>query len=232
MDSFKMNKVNFRYKESDFAIQNFSFQLNKGEIVGLVGENGAGKSTLLNLIAGLEKSKSGDLFIDGKKITIDDRKNKISYLPTNFELYEYLSLYENLFFICSIRHLNLTIEYLQNLLKDIGLWERRNDSVCSLSTGLKQKFYFLIVTIHQPEFLIIDEPFTGLDPKQILIFQDKIRDFARNGGCVLFSSHILDFVANLCEKVILIKDGLNIEEVQEGKAAEVQKYLENYFRHI
>jgi ABC-2 type transport system ATP-binding protein len=227
-----MEKINFNYKESGFAIKNFSFQLNRGEIVGLVGENGAGKSTLLNLIAGLEKNESGAFFIDDREITIDDRKNKISYLPTNFELYEYLSLYENLFFICNIRHLNFTMEYLQNLLQDIDLWEKRNDSVNSLSTGLKQKFYFLIATLHQPEFLMIDEPFTGLDPKQTLIFQEKIFDFAKKGGCVLFSSHILDFVANLCKKVILIKEGLKIEEIHEKETSKVQNYLENYFKNV
>lgn len=221
--------LNFQYPNVEFGLSNIDLTVSGGKILGLVGENGAGKTTLLNILTGFLKPDSGEIFFQGKLLNRTNLIKDISYLPVDFELYDYLTLFENLLFVVRMRKLSITTQVLDQLLLDYQLVDRRDNKLSTLSTGMKQRFFFLVATLHQPKLLILDEPFTGLDPKQIIKFQQAIQDYAQKGNAVIFSSHILDFVATLCHQVLIMNDG-KVIKILDKKDGEIKReVIDAYF---
>ena len=225
----KGKNLSYRYPNADFALSNIDLTVSSGKILGLVGENGAGKTTLLNLLTGFLKADSGEILFQDKTLSRTNLIQDISYLPVDFTLYDYLTLFENLTFVVRMRHLSITSPALEQILSDYQLLDRRDSKLATLSTGMKQRFFFLVATLHQPKLLILDEPFTGLDPKQILKFQQAIRDYAQKGHAVVFSSHVLDFVATLCDQVLVMNDGKIIKIIDKIESNICREDIEAYF---
>ena len=191
------------------AINDVSFEMNKGEIVGLIGANGSGKTTaILNIIKYLQP-RSGKIYIKG--IDILKLKNEnfpVSYIPDDPIFYDELTMLEHFHFLKALYPDNeLTIEY---LIDKLELHPHLQKVPSALSKGTKQKLLIALSLLRDYEILIADEPFNGLDPKQISIFKDTLLNCKKLGKAVLLSTHLLDMVDGLCDKYILLKDGKRI----------------------
>src|SRR5678816_3922242 len=190
------------------AVNNISFKVNKGEIVGFLGPNGAGKSTTLKIITGYLQQTRGEAFVCA--INVADHpleiKKKIGYLPELNALYYEMYVREWLAFIAGIHQVADPKRRIENVIELTGLKVESKKKIGQLSKGFKQRVGLAGALIHDPEVLILDEPTTGLDPNQIL----EIREVIKKQGIdktVLFSSHILQEVEAICDRVIIINKG-------------------------
>lgn len=189
------------------AVNNISFLIGKGEIVGFLGPNGAGKSTTLKMITGYLQPKEGKILIAGKDISIDpiSCKQKIGYLPEANPLYGEMYVKEYLSFIAGVHRIKDAIA-IDHIIQKVGLTIEQNKKINQLSKGYKQRVGLAAALIHQPEVLILDEPTSGLDPNQIIEIRNLIKAEGAN-KTVLFSSHILQEVEAICDRVIIIHKG-------------------------
>ena len=192
------------------AIENLSFEINDGEIIGLLGPNGAGKSTTMNIITGFIEATEGSVLIDGDDITKNSKKvkSKIGYMPENIPLYSDLKVKEFVKFMAELR--NITKKQIKNevedVIKKVGLVEVQNKLIKNLSRGYKQRVSLAGAIVGNPEILILDEPTVGLDPKQIIEIRELIKSLGKD-HTVILSSHILPEVSQICERVIIINKG-------------------------
>lgn len=212
----QFDNVSFSYLET-LALDRVSFGIEKGEIVGLIGANGAGKTTaILNIIKYLQPQK-GEIRIDG--INISDIKNEnfaVSYIADNPVFYDELTLLEHLHFIKALYPRNkVSIEY---LIEKLELREHLKKVPYLLSKGTKQKLMIALSLLRDFDLLIADEPFTGLDPKQISVFKQILRDCRNEGKAVLLSTHLLDIVDGLCDRYIMLNHG---KLVASGSKSEI-----------
>ncbi|MBM7643585.1 ABC transporter ATP-binding protein [Streptococcus loxodontisalivarius] len=217
-----------KYDNSDFELKKISFQGEAGEIIGLIGQNGAGKTTLFNLISNLTPRDSGEIFYCGEPVGTSFYRNDIGYLSDQFSLYSFLTIKENLDFVIKVRHLAISREEIDDLLSDFNLLDAKYKAINQLSKGMKQKFNFIISILHRPRVLLLDEPFDGLDPQQIRAMQEWIRRLAAEGTCILLSSHILDFIDQLCHRILFIKKG-QLAQVISQVDGKTKKDLELLF---
>jgi ABC-2 type transport system ATP-binding protein len=190
------------------AVDNISFSINQGEIVGFLGPNGAGKSTTMKMITGYLEPSAGDINVNGvdvKKIPLDAKK-KIGYLPESNALYYDMYVREYLGFIADVHKINNKQQAISNVIEQVGLTPESKKRVGQLSKGYKQRVGLAAALIHDPEVLILDEPTSGLDPNQIVEIRNVIKEQGKN-KLVLFSSHILQEVEAICDRVIIINKG-------------------------
>lgn len=190
------------------AIDNISFRVNKGEIVGFLGPNGAGKSTTMKIITGYLKQDAGNATVaefDVQKDPVEVKKN-VGYLPESNALYYDMYVREYLGFIAEMHGLSDRGAAIENAIKITGLTPESNKKITQLSKGYKQRVGLAAALIHDPEVLILDEPTSGLDPNQIIEIREVIRQQGKN-KTVLFSSHILQEVEAICDRVIIINKG-------------------------
>ncbi len=190
------------------AIDQISFSVNKGEIVGFLGPNGAGKSTTMKIITGYLQQTSGEAWVCGIDVSKQplDIKKKIGYLPELNALYYDMYVREYLGFISEVHDIRDKKQRIEEVIELTGLVKESNKKIGQLSKGYKQRVGLAAALIHEPEVLILDEPTSGLDPNQIL----EIREVIRKQGehkTVLFSSHILQEVEAICDRVIIINQG-------------------------
>jgi ABC-2 type transport system ATP-binding protein len=190
------------------AVDDISFEIRKGEIVGFLGPNGAGKSTTMKMITGFLEPDGGDIEVAGIKLTdpIIQRKKKIGYLPEANPLYFDMYIREYLEFIAGIHNVSKPGEAIDHVISITGLGPEKNKKIGQLSKGYKQRVGLAAALIHDPEVLILDEPTSGLDPNQIIEIRDVIRRLGKD-KTVMFSSHILQEVEALCDRVIIINKG-------------------------
>ncbi len=190
------------------AVDNVSFSLNKGEIVGFLGPNGAGKSTTMKMITGFLQPNSGSIKISGLSINQHpiECKQKIGYLAEANPLYFDMYVKEYLRFIAGVHQLPHAAESIYQIIQKVGLQVEQHKKIGQLSKGYKQRVGLAAALIHQPEVLILDEPTTGLDPNQIIEIRNLIKEEGQNKA-VLFSSHILQEVEAICSRVIIINKG-------------------------
>jgi len=190
------------------AVNNISFTINKGEIVGFLGPNGAGKSTTMKILTGYLTATSGNAFIN--KINVQENpievKRKIGYLPESNALYYDMYVKEYLQFIAGVHKLKNSKDAIQQVIKLTGLQVEQNKKIGQLSKGYKQRVGLAAALIHNPDVLILDEPTSGLDPNQIIEIRNVIKEEGKN-KIVLFSSHILQEVEAICSRVIIINKG-------------------------
>ena len=205
--SITVNKLTKNYGAQK-AVDDISFTVNKGEIVGFLGPNGAGKSTTMKIITGYLSASAGSTTVCG--IPVDENSNetkkKIGYLPEANPLYYDMYVREYLDFITNIHAVKNKKEKIEAVIKTVGLTVEANKKIGQLSKGYKQRVGLAAALIHDPEVLILDEPTTGLDPNQIIEIRELIKKLGTD-KTVLFSSHILQEVQAICDRVIIINKG-------------------------
>jgi ABC-2 type transport system ATP-binding protein len=193
------------------AVDDLSLTINAGEICGFIGHNGAGKTTAIKAVCGILEFDAGEIFIGGKSIAKEPMacKRRIAYVPDNPDLYDFLSGVKYLHFIADVY--GIGGEERKNRIRQYAeMFELTADlasPVSAYSHGMKQKLALIAALIHEPDFLVLDEPFVGLDPKASRIVKDIMRRKCDNGGAVFFSTHVLEVAEKLCDKVAIIKAG-------------------------
>lgn len=190
------------------AVNNISFKVNKGEIVGFLGPNGAGKSTTMKMITGYLEPDGGNATVCGINVSGEPLqfKSKIGYLPEANALYYDMYVKEYLGFIAEVHTINNKKEAINKAIETVGLKLESKKKIGQLSKGYKQRVGLAAALIHDPEVLILDEPTSGLDPNQIIEIREVIKQQGKN-KTVLFSSHILQEVEAICDRVIIINKG-------------------------
>ena len=209
------------------AVNNISFKVNKGEIVGFLGPNGAGKSTTMKILTGYLEATSGDAIVCGINVASDplSSKKKIGYLPELNALYYEMYVREYLSFVAEVHGVKNAGQRVEEMILLTGLTVESRKKIGQLSKGYKQRVGLAAALIHDPEVLILDEPTTGLDPNQIIEIREVIRKQGAN-KTVLFSSHILQEVEAICDRVIIINKGTLVADdslgtLRKGSAANV-----------
>jgi ABC-2 type transport system ATP-binding protein len=207
------------------AVDNISFKLNKGEIVGFLGPNGAGKSTTMKILTGYIEQTAGEAYVCGLNVAADpfQVKRKIGYLPEANPLYYDMYVKEYLGFIAALHEVKDRKKAVNNVIELVGLTPESNKKLGQLSKGYKQRAGLAAALIHEPEVLILDEPTSGLDPNQIIEIREVIRQQGKD-KTVLFSSHILQEVEAICDRVIIIHKG---ELVADDKLSNLQNINKN-----
>lgn len=190
------------------AVNNISFTVGKGEIVGFLGPNGAGKSTTMKMLTGYLNADAGDIDICNIPVLENniDTKKKIGYLPEANPLYLDMYVREYLQFIANVHQVKNTKENIESVIKTVGLTTEAHKKIGQLSKGYKQRVGLAAALVHNPEVLILDEPTSGLDPNQIVEIRNVIKSLAKE-KTILFSSHIMQEVEALCDRVIIINKG-------------------------
>lgn len=203
---------------SQRAVNNISFSIGKGEIVGFLGPNGAGKSTTMKMITGFLEPSQGEIHVSGVDVKKDplEAKKKIGYLPESNALYYDMFVREYLGFIASIHGIDQKQKRVEDVIKLTGLTPESKKKIGQLSKGYKQRVGLAAALIHDPEVLILDEPTSGLDPNQIIEIRNVIKEQGKN-KLVLFSSHILQEVEAICDRVIIINKGSIVADDSLGK---------------
>ena len=205
--SIEINSLVKLYGEQK-AVDNISFRVGKGEIVGFLGPNGAGKSTTMKILTGYLGHDAGEALVCG--ISVDEHplevKKKIGYLPEANPLYPDMYVREYLDFIADVHQVADKKARIETVIALVGLTVESNKKLGQLSKGYKQRVGLAAALIHDPEVLILDEPTSGLDPNQIIEIRDVIKRLGKN-KTVLFSSHILQEVEALCDRVVIINKG-------------------------
>lgn len=199
-----------KYFGRRIAVDRVTFQVNSGEIVGYLGPNGAGKSTTVKMIVGILKPSRGQILLNGLPIqkSLEDFKMRIGYVPEEAVLYSHLSGYEYLQLVGRLRGLqeNEITRKIDALLRLCLLYPYKRSPIVSYSKGMKQKIMMLAALLHNPEILILDEPFSGLDVSSILVFRTLLKSLAAAGKAILFSSHVLEVIEKICDRVLVIHE--------------------------
>ena len=217
------------------AIDNISMEVKEGEIFGFIGHNGAGKTTTIKSIVGIHDFEEGDILINSKSIKKNplECKKEIAYIPDNPDLYEALTGIGYLNLIADIFKVDKKIreEKIKYYSEKFEIDKALGDLISSYSHGMKQKLTIISALIHSPKILIIDEPFVGLDPKASFTLKEIMRDFCDRGGCIFFSTHVLEVAEKICDKIAIIKDGklISCGSIDEVKG---DKSLENIFMEM
>jgi len=193
------------------ALDRVDFQVRRGEILGYLGPNGSGKSTTVNTVVGLIDPSGGSLWMDGAPIADDPigYKRRIGYVPEEPHLYTHLTAIEYLMLVGRLRGLSEQSlgEKIPALLKLLLLWESRYATMAAYSKGMRQRVLFAAALMHNPDLLVLDEPFSGLDVTASLLFRTLLRMYAAGDRMVLFSTHRFDMVEKLCSRVVILSKG-------------------------
>ena len=207
------------------AVKDISFSVGDGDIYGFLGPNGAGKTTTIRMIMGIIRPDEGLIALNGNDISSYNRHN-LGYLPEDRGLYQKQRIAEILYYFCSLRGINKTDakEKISFWLSRFGLENQKSRKVEELSKGNQQKVQFILSLIHDPDFVILDEPFTGLDPLNQLLLKEVIQEKQSEGKTIIFSTHQMEQVERLCNNICLINDG-NI--IVEGSLNEIRKMHSN-----
>lgn len=218
----KIEHLTKKYGEKT-AVEDLSLHILKGEIYGFIGHNGAGKTTTLKSIAGILQFEEGEIRIDGDSIQENPLacKKKIAYIPDNPDLYEFMTGVQYLHFIADIFGVDEQTRR-ERIRKYADLFEITSDlaqPIAAYSHGMKQKLAIIAAWIHNPELIIMDEPFVGLDPKASHILKGMMREVCDEGGAIFFSTHVLEVAEKLCDKVAIIKNG---KLIRSGTMEEVK----------
>ena len=205
--SIEVQKLSKKYQEQ-LAINEISFKVNSGEIVGFLGPNGAGKSTTMKIISCFIKPTSGDVLVDGVSIHKDELsvKSKIGYLPEHNPLYEDMYVRESISFIAQMHKIKDIKVAVQGVIEKVGLVKEAHKKIGQLSKGYKQRVGIAQAIVHDPKVLILDEPTSGLDPNQLEDIRALIKELGKN-KTVILSTHIMQEVESICDRIVVIKNG-------------------------
>jgi ABC-2 type transport system ATP-binding protein len=228
MNILEVNNLK-KYFATQKAVDGISFSLEKGSIFGLLGPNGAGKTTLIRMITGIFYPDEGEIFLEGKKFDPTNDVERIGYMPEERGLYKKMKIGEQALYLAQLKGLSKQ-EALERVKKwfikfDMQSWW--NKKIEDLSKGMGQKLQFVTTVLHQPKLIILDEPFSGLDPVNSNLIKDEIYDLARNGSTIIFSTHRMEQVEEICDHIILVNKG---QKILDGSVSGVkQQFKENLF---
>ena len=203
----ELHSINRSFGERQ-VLHDVSFTVERGRMTGFVGGNGAGKTTTMRVILGVLSADSGTVTLDGTPLTADLRTD-FGYMPEERGLYPKMPVLEQIIYLGRLHGMTAAEakESAETLLTKLGLGERLTDTVESLSLGNQQRAQIAAALVHNPEVLVLDEPFSGLDPIAVEVVLNVLKDYASGGAPVLFSSHQLDIVERLCDDLVVIADG-------------------------
>lgn len=231
----EIKNVSKSYDGKVKALNDISFKIDNGEIFAFIGHNGAGKTTMIKSLVGILDFDSGDILINGKSIKKEpiECKREMAYVPDNPDLYENMTGLDFINFICDIYDVSLE-ERKVNIEKYSKMFEmdgKLSSDISSFSHGMKQKVALIAALSHNPDVLIMDEPFVGLDPKAVFDMKEVMHKMAKDGKTIFFSTHILDVAEKLCDRVAIIKKG---EIVKIGKMKDIKgdETLEQVFLEL
>ena len=211
------------------AVNNVSFEVPEGSIFGLLGPNGAGKTSLIRIITTITGADSGQIILDGNPID-ETTPSKIGYMPEERGLYKKMKVAEQLLYLAQLKGLSKKeatdqIKYWFNKFDIADWWNKKIDE---LSKGMQQKIQFVATVIHRPKLLILDEPFSGLDPVNTNLIKDEIHQLNKEGTTIIFSTHRMESVEEICERIVLINKG---SIILEGGVEEIkQRFKENLYK--
>jgi len=190
------------------AVNEVSFELKPGEIVGFLGPNGAGKSTTLKMLAGFLEADKGSITLNGERINQNATavKKQIGYLPESNALYQDLYVKEYLQFLTAVHSITNASAAIQSVIEKTGLGQMQNKKIAALSKGYKQRLGIAAAIIHQPTLILLDEPTAGLDPNQLIEIRALIQSLSKD-SMILFSTHILQEVTAICDRVLVLHQG-------------------------
>lgn len=190
------------------VIKDFSFDVKKGEIFGLLGSNGSGKTTTIRTLLGLYTPTSGELLINGKPFNAATSDITIGYLPEERGLYKKETVIDTMVYFGELKGLKDPREWSEKYLKRVGLGDKLNEKTEKLSTGQQQKVQLGICMMNKPELLILDEPTKGFDPVNRKLLMDIIDELHEGGTTIIMITHYMDEVERLCDRAVLLKDGV------------------------
>lgn len=219
-----------KYFASQKAVDDISFTIEKGSIFGLLGPNGAGKTTLLRMITGIFYPDSGDILFNGKKFDPIKDVGNIGYMPEERGLYKKMKIGEQALYLAQLKGLSKA-----DAMKKIKAWFIKfemeswwNKKVEDLSKGMSQKLQFVTTVLHEPELIILDEPFSGLDPVNANLIKDEIFNLAKNGSTIIFSTHRMEQVEEICDHIVLVNKG---QKILDGTVQQIKnQFKENVYR--
>ncbi len=219
-----------KYFADQKAVDDISLSINEGQIFGLLGPNGAGKTTLIRMITGIFYPDSGNIFLDGKPFDAATDITKIGYMPEERGLYKKMKIGEQAIYLSQLK--GLPRREAVNRIKDwFGRFEMDswwNKKVEDLSKGMQQKLQFVTTVLHNPRLVILDEPFSGLDPVNSNLIKDEIYKLAKNGSTIIFSTHRMEQVEEICDHIVLVNKG---KKILDGTVQQVKHdFKENLFR--
>lgn len=211
------------------ASDDVSFEIPKGKIFGLLGPNGAGKTTLIRMVTRILYPDSGEILFNGQPLS-DKHTERIGYMPEERGLYKKMKVGEHLVYLAQLKGLSykrarvIVRQWLEKF--QITDWEHK--TIEELSKGMSQKVQFIGTILHEPELLILDEPFSGLDPINSKLIEDEIHELAKKGVTIIFSTHRMEQVEEICDDIVLVNKGRVI--LQGGIKELKQRFKENRFR--
>ncbi len=230
----KIKSVTKLYGEKK-VLDKVSFEVGSGEIFAFIGHNGAGKTTLIKSICGIIDFDEGEIMIDGKSIREDpiECKKKMAYISDDPELYEDMKAISYINFVCDMYDVPTEVRErnVKRYAEMFGMEKELGNVIKSFSHGMKQKIALIAALSHEPKVLIMDEPFVGLDPKAIFDMKEIMREVAKKGGTIFFSTHILDVAEKLCDRVAIVKKG-KLVKVGDMKEIRGDKSLEKVFLEL
>ncbi|MDD2793493.1 MAG: ATP-binding cassette domain-containing protein [Sediminibacterium sp.] len=211
------------------AVDDISFSIEQGSIFGLLGPNGAGKTTLLRMITGIFYPDSGSILFDGRPFHPEEDIIRIGYMPEERGLYKKMKIGEHALYLAQLKGLSRS-----EAMEKIRFWFKRlemeswwNKKVEDLSKGMSQKLQFVTTVLHEPKLIILDEPFSGLDPVNANLIKDEIYGLAQRGSTIIFSTHRMEQVEEICDHIVLVNLGKKILDGTVGNIK--QQFKENKF---
>jgi len=219
-----------KYYATQKAVDDISFSLEQGSIFGLLGPNGAGKTTLLRMITGIFYPDSGDILFEGIKFDPNKDVLRIGYMPEERGLYKKMKIGEQAVYLARLKGLGRTeaVRRVKDWFIKFGMESWWNKKVEDLSKGMSQKLQFVTTVLHEPKLIILDEPFSGLDPVNTNLIKDEIYALAKKGSSIIFSTHRMEQVEEICDHIILVNKG---KKILDGGVNQVkQQHKENLFK--
>jgi len=225
MHAVEVNSIVKSYNHKR-VVDDISFMVDQGEIFGLIGPNGAGKTTTIRMMMDITKPDLGNVNIFGKSLS-EDTKNRIGYLPEERGLYRKLKVIESLVYLASLKGMDsqLAARRADELLARVDMLPHKGKKIEELSRGMGQIIQFLVTVIHEPQLVVLDEPFAGLDPVNAELLRQMIIELRNRGTAIILSTHRMNEVEELCDRVLMIDDG---RCVLYGELTEIKsKYRNN-----
>jgi len=190
------------------VVNDISFDISKGEVFGLIGPNGAGKTTIIRMLLDIIRPDSGEIRILNDTLS-GELKNKIGYLPEERGLYKKLTVMETLLYLGALKNMKLK-NRVSMFLDKMGMLPHKDKKISELSKGMQQKIQLIAALIHDPEFIILDEPYSGLDPVNMKLVKDLIIELGNEGKTILISTHMMDQVERMCDRIFMIHKGKGV----------------------
>lgn len=228
MDLLQLKNLK-KYFATQKAVDDISFNIEQGSIFGLLGPNGAGKTTLLRMITGIFYQDSGEILFNGQKFNPLQDTQGIGYMPEERGLYKKMKIGEQAIYLARLK--GLSKERAQEKVKEwfikFEMQSWWNKKVEDLSKGMSQKLQFVTTVLHEPKLIILDEPFSGLDPVNANLIKEEIFKLAKNGSTIIFSTHRMEQVEEICDHIVLVNKG---KKILDGTVKEVkQQFKENVY---